>query len=245
MPDTEPIRSPIVEKTYVVDTDVPTRGISISEIYPSPGKGESEWIELENRNDKEVSLAGWLLDDTASGGSVPWRMTADITIPAHSFRLFSKENTKLALNNSGDDVRLLTPSGKVVDILTFGSVKTGQSVYWKEETSSLCTTQKPTPLDTNICVIQSKKSTQKKTSKSGTKSKSKSTKSTIKKPTKNELYEKSQSGMFLGLEGQILNTKQLGKSKNTSGFFDGIGLGLLLSAGMLLAWIFRKKYSPF
>lgn len=244
-PDTEPIRSPIVEKTYVVDTDVPTRGISISEIYPSPVKGETEWIELKNETDADVSLAGWLLDDTASGGSVPWRMTAESIIPAHGFAMFPKEKTKLALNNSGDDVRLLQPSGKPVDSLTFGSVKSGQAVFWDEETKALCTTQKPTPLSVNECVIKNKKNTQKKTSKSGTKSKSTSKKISTKKLTKNELYALSQSGMFLGLEEQVLNGKKVHNESGDTGFLDGILLGLLISGGVLLAWIFRKKYNPF
>jgi micrococcal nuclease len=206
--DAGSIRSEPIQKTYIVDANAPKHAVRISEVYPSPAKGETEWIELQNKTENDVSVGGWMLDDTASGGSLPWRIPANTEIPAAGYLLFSKQLTGISLNNSGDAARLLDPAGKQLDSLTFGSMKTGRAIAWNEATATTCLTDSPTPLGSNICTIKNKKSTQVKKIKKGIKAKSSNKKNT-KKNISNTLKINNEqrgngSGLYIGLEEQKL-----------------------------------------
>lgn len=156
------IKSPVIEKTFLVDTSAPKRSVRISEVYPSPRSGETEWIELENRTSQTVSLGGWSLDDAEHTGSKPWIIPLDVSLPPYGMRLFPADVTHISLSNSGDEVRLLYPSGFVADAVPYSSMKKGRAIAWNQTTASFCPTDSATPLNSNTCFIQNKKSTQKK-----------------------------------------------------------------------------------
>ena len=86
-----------------------------------------EWIELVNLADCPVDLTGWQLDD-ATGGTAPYRFPAGTILQAHSFGLYSRTVTGVALNNDADTVRLLDPSGAMVD--GYNYVEAGQNVSY-------------------------------------------------------------------------------------------------------------------
>ena len=104
-------------------TPLPPDFVRINEFMPSPktidfdGDGEAnyldEYIELYNPADAPVDLSGWQLDDS-EGGSQPYRLPQGSVIPAHSFLLFFRKDTGIALNNGGDSVRLLAPDGVIL-----------------------------------------------------------------------------------------------------------------------------------
>ncbi len=110
-------------------------GVSLNEYMPDPasdwnGDGaadqEDEYVELHNGNDFTVDLSGWRLDDVDDGagqprwlfgpdGSPPYVLPAGATIPARGFLLLFRSETGIALNNDGDQVRLLRPDGVVAE----------------------------------------------------------------------------------------------------------------------------------
>ena len=104
--------------------------VRINEYLPAPkrldwdgdgvGNSYDEWIELYNGNDFAVNLAGFWLDDLANGGSSPYQIEATTILSAHGYAVFYRRQTKLALNNNGDWVRLLAPGGQVVDVVSYG-----------------------------------------------------------------------------------------------------------------------------
>ena len=57
----------------------------MSEIFPSPESGEAEWVEFWNRTSRDVSLAGWQLDDIQNGGSRPWTIPENSILPGNGF----------------------------------------------------------------------------------------------------------------------------------------------------------------
>jgi micrococcal nuclease len=244
---TESLRSDLLQKTFVVEEAVyNSDSMRISEVYPSPDKGESEWIELENTGDLPVSLAGWKLDDVGSGGSVPVMLQSDAVIPAHGYLLFLKSITGLSLNNGGDEVNLLNPFGEIIDHMKYSSTKTGRAVAWEYGKNMFCITDKPTPLESNTCFIQSKKSTRKLPIKSGVNSKSKKIIKKTKAEIAAEKYLQTQSGVYVDLSGQITSKKQSEMTSNIFyGFGNGLFLGFLLSVSAFFGWIFRNKYSFF
>ncbi len=235
--DNPSIQSSTIEKTYIVDTDTPIGVIEISEVYPSPSKGETEWIELFNSSDDVVNMAGWSIDDTASGGSLPKMLTADSTINPHSYLLLPKSLTKLALNNGGDEVNLFTPSGDVADTMTYGALKTGWATAKNEESGTWCLTQKPTPLELNTCFIQNKKVVQKKSKNKGVKS------NTTKINNKLDLPKDAviDSGSYINLKSQLISNTN---KKTVLGYGLGskdIIIFMLFISLLSSLWFFYRK----
>ncbi|MFA6537401.1 MAG: lamin tail domain-containing protein [Patescibacteria group bacterium] len=106
-----------------VDNFAPT--IRINEIMPAPSAG-GEWVELYNFGLAPVNLKDFFLDD-ADGGSVPYKIKEDFFVEADNFVVFDQLQTKLSLNNSGDQVRLLSPTGRIIDSTVFEKAPKDQS----------------------------------------------------------------------------------------------------------------------
>ncbi|MDD3897290.1 MAG: lamin tail domain-containing protein, partial [Candidatus Peribacteraceae bacterium] len=113
-------------------------GIRISEFLPNPYENEEtgEWIELVNSSEQAADLCGWSVDDDASG-SKPYVLDGE-SIQPHGFLLLPREQTKIALNNDGDHVRLFAPSassddGILVDDVPFERSTEGESLALRDD----------------------------------------------------------------------------------------------------------------
>jgi hypothetical protein len=105
--------------------------VRINELLPVPspvdldGDGgldqPDEWIELYNASAITVDLGGWFLDD-GEGGSPAYRVPTGTVILAGGFFVFPGRTTGVALDDGGDQVRLLTPDGTLADAVTFGAL---------------------------------------------------------------------------------------------------------------------------
>lgn len=139
------------------------RSLWINEFLPDPvGRDvEGEFIEIQNRGQEEIDLSGWQLDDLEDGGSRPYTLPQETTIlPDHYLVLYHPE-TKIALNNQGDWVRLLTPSGEAIDEVEYGKAPKGQS-YARQNVDSWQWTLETSPGQDNefpkVLATDSKKS---------------------------------------------------------------------------------------
>ncbi len=125
--------------------------IIINELLPNPvGEDEkSEFIELRNLEDKEVSLEGWSLRDGAKS-SQEYVFPEKTVIPAGGFLTVYRKNFGFALNNSGAETVVLSAAdGVTVDTVSYAqSVKEGVSLNRKED--KLLPGKKPTPGAPNI-----------------------------------------------------------------------------------------------
>ena len=109
-------------------------GISISEIYPNPvgDETEGEWIELRNENPVSASLCGWSLDDEPDG-SKPADLQ-DVILPPDSYTVVPRTESKLALNNPGDSVRLFAPGQtEPRQTVTFLKATEGESYAFRDD----------------------------------------------------------------------------------------------------------------
>lgn len=144
-----PTEAPIVaEPTASVTPAAPPFSagtIRITEIYPSPPTGSSEWVELWNATTQAINLDGWQLKD-ASGALTA--LTG--TIAAAGYLLVP--DPKGNLNNSGDVVTLLDPSSAVIETVTYPSVKRGES--YARDGDAWLHTKTPTPLDSNVIATE-------------------------------------------------------------------------------------------
>jgi len=116
---------------YVTDTitvKIKSQEIIINEFIPNPiGKDEeNEWIEIYNDSNSIVDISGWQLDDE-DGGSKPFILPKNTLIAPKNYLVFSRQITKIALNNDKDSVRLLLPEGVVFQEINYEKPKEGQS----------------------------------------------------------------------------------------------------------------------
>ncbi len=129
MPDTPASPSPGVTP----DTPVPSGGLYIVEVvYDPPGDDRTdpngEYIILANAGPGEEDLAGWIVHE---GGGVTFTFPSGLVRPGSPVTLhtgkgtgngttFYWNRTAPLLNNDGDNVTLLDPSGTVVSTCSWG-----------------------------------------------------------------------------------------------------------------------------
>ena len=112
-----------------VSAPVYSDAVAINEFLPDPNGSDTdnEFIEVKNTGGSAVGLAGWQLDD-ADGGSTPYTVPDGVTLGAGALRSFARSETKIALNNTGDTVRVLDPAGAVKASFVYGTTAAeGQS----------------------------------------------------------------------------------------------------------------------
>jgi hypothetical protein len=100
--------------------------LKINEILPSPESGSEEFIELYNNSDQEIDLLNWQIDDL-DGGSTPYTFLNNSIIGAGGFLSILQSESGIYLNNDGDQVRLIAPSGEIIDLLEYDESETGKS----------------------------------------------------------------------------------------------------------------------
>ena len=135
-------------------------GVSINEIFPDPlGRDNQEdnfeWVELFNENNRSVNLRGWCLDDVLKKGSKVFCFANDKVVAAKSYLVVSSSETKIAFNNSEEDVNLLWPDKRVVDSVSYQKAKEGFS-YSLGAGGAWAWTEKATPAAANTKTSGSK-----------------------------------------------------------------------------------------
>ncbi|MDD5470019.1 MAG: lamin tail domain-containing protein [Candidatus Peribacteraceae bacterium] len=150
-------------------------GIAISEFLPNPVGDDAagEWIELVNQAGQEADLCGWSVDD-AEGGSKPFRLDG-LRIAPNGFLLLPRAQTKIALNNSDDAVRLFAPTASGNSLLQevpYGKVKEGES-YALTGSGAYAWTSEPTPGYANVLLWKNKEEIKSAKSKTSVKSEGK------------------------------------------------------------------------
>jgi DNA/RNA endonuclease YhcR with UshA esterase domain len=128
--------------------DIINAQIYITEIFPNPtGRDDNEWIELYNPNEFDVVLNNWIIDDQ-DGGSRPHTIL-DRIIQAQSYLILGKEEIKITLNNSSDEVRLFNADEKLIDEVLYDDVQEEQS-FSKSDDEFWFWTSVITPGEPNI-----------------------------------------------------------------------------------------------
>lgn len=125
--------------------------IRLNEIYPQPNTtSNDEFIELYNFGENAIGLTGWVVDDVRNGGSNPYTLPAT-SIPPKGYVLLYKPDTKLTLNDGGDDVYLIQPNGFELDHTTYQTAPRGQT--WARFDDGWKWTNSPTPNGNNVLSV--------------------------------------------------------------------------------------------
>ena len=118
---------------YFVPTPADVKDIIINEFFPDPspviGLPDQEFVEIYNRSNVPFDLAGWKLTDRSSTATLPSQIILPqeywIVTSAAATTLFSPLGKTIGvsnfptLNNSGDKIILLDPTGLKVDSLKY------------------------------------------------------------------------------------------------------------------------------
>lgn len=101
--------------------------LRITEIMPNPEEEEttSEWVEIQNIGPNTENFQGILLDDSEDGSS-PFELPETVLAP-YEFTVIYRSESGIALNNSSDSVRLLTPDEEIIDEIEYEKTKEGIS----------------------------------------------------------------------------------------------------------------------
>lgn len=103
---------------------VQNTAVGITEIFPNPaGDDSSEYIEIFNFGTSTINLGGWNLRVDMKSYEIPVKTN----IAPNSILVFYRAATKMALNNSGGKVSLLTPAGDTVDFIKYDKAISGKS----------------------------------------------------------------------------------------------------------------------
>lgn len=96
--------------------------VIINEFMAAPS-GEDEWVEIYNRTDHAIDLTDWKLTD---GGDHRTSLSGTLgTDQANRFLVITNPNGNL--NNSGDKLSIIAPSGTIIDAVAYGDWDDGNT----------------------------------------------------------------------------------------------------------------------
>ncbi len=120
--------------------------LKISELYPAPNPGQTEFIEIYNGSEVSVNLSGYKIVIGSRSQTLP-----DVLVESRSFYAFTANDLKLPLANGGKLVQLQTQDGELIDEVTYPKARNNQSYSWFED--SYLWTQAITPGAENQLVV--------------------------------------------------------------------------------------------
>ncbi|MFH0818760.1 MAG: lamin tail domain-containing protein [Patescibacteria group bacterium] len=145
-------QAPVIEDTVIYSQD-----IIISEIYPSPLDGESEFIELKNNGTKSVDLNGWKLADVSNKKFIFNNdKFSDLILNTGEYLVVYNDVSKIALNNGGDELRLYQPDDNLLQNLIYPNSVKGQSYIYYNNAWSWTDQITPGRDNINMVVVEDK-----------------------------------------------------------------------------------------
>ena len=132
---------------------LPLGGVYISEFGGSTGSVASDWVELHNSTGSAVSLAGYGISNNPKNPA-KW-VFPDISLEPGEYLLLyatgssdkaQKKNLKLnfCISSTGEALFFFDPNGKLIDKLSAGRMKSGQS-YGRDGSDNRFYYAEPTP----------------------------------------------------------------------------------------------------
>jgi len=107
--------------------------IYINAALPNPAGPDTanEWVEICSNESQFSDLSGWILDDIADGGSKAY-VIEDFGINSKECVKFYRGQTRIAINNDKDSVRLLNPYKEIIDEMSFDKKMDDDEIIYHE-----------------------------------------------------------------------------------------------------------------
>lgn len=140
------------DSTPVVMESIVPLSILLNELFIDPVSPETdarnEWVELFNPNDTAQDLAGYTV---YAGETFAYHHTFAVgaIIQPHGYLIITSADTSIALSNGGGAVKITNPTGQILDITAYETVKPGIS-WAKSESGTWLWSTTPTYNTQNI-----------------------------------------------------------------------------------------------
>lgn len=108
------------QQKQVVHQEFSQGDILITELLPSPEKGETEWVEIFNTTQKSIKLEDWRIQE---GSGLYTKLSGRLA--AGQYRIFERSS----LNNKGDFVAVISPLKKEIDSVVYGNWNGGNGEF--------------------------------------------------------------------------------------------------------------------
>jgi len=140
LPEYDIVSQRLLQNNALAIPETSIENVSVTEIYPNPtGDDLLEWIEIYNDSNQAALLNGWNIDDDERGSSP--HVLDGITIGPNEYMILKREDTKLMLNNTSDQVRLFQ-NDEIIQSISYDDVQEGKSFslddkglwYWTDPT---------------------------------------------------------------------------------------------------------------
>lgn len=105
----------------------PAGGLVIVGAIPNPTGDDTqdEEVRLRNTGTTDIALDGWKIGDSTAGRF--WKLEAlDGTVQVGATISIIRRGRNMFLDNAGDTIRLIDPTGKVVDSKSYGQANSGK-----------------------------------------------------------------------------------------------------------------------
>ncbi|MBI5421056.1 MAG: lamin tail domain-containing protein [Parcubacteria group bacterium] len=145
--EVQPPKIDVIQATTTPSSS-PRFGVVISEFLPNPSKDKEEWIELKNTNDATTTLTGWHLKD----GSSHEYTLKDISLAPNAFLVIFQHDSKIHINNDGDELSLTNSKNDLVSKIMFQSKAPQNKSFARRGENDWAWTSQLTPGETNIIV---------------------------------------------------------------------------------------------
>jgi len=125
--------------------------IIITEFLPNPEDSDrdNEFIEIYNAGETDADLGGWTLEDKM-GRVKTFEIPERVEIKSGGYKAFYSDETKIALNNSGDGVVLKNSRGDIISETPVSDSAKEDQAYALNENGNWVWTLRPTAGRENI-----------------------------------------------------------------------------------------------
>jgi hypothetical protein len=104
---------------------VDSQFILLSELYPAPNSGESEYIEIYNAGDLVINLNNWFLTDLSEKKFV----FKDVVLEPEEYYLLYYAKSKITLNNDEDQINLYNSAGQWRQGVRYVKAQKGKALF--------------------------------------------------------------------------------------------------------------------
>jgi hypothetical protein len=182
--------------------------IELTEVFPDPispqTDAEDEYIEIYNPNTESVNLKGYQLQ---SGNSFSYKYTFDsVEVAPNQYMVLYRKDTGLTLANTSSSVRVIDPSGKVLDQTSYNDPDPNAS--WSKINGSWTYTSSLTPGYDNVLAPLSPLTTKTSTKKTTTTKKASTKKTTTTKKASTSKASTAKKTKTLTGSSQSQNVKE-------------------------------------
>lgn len=117
------LNSPKINQTENFNQD-----IILNEFFPNPEKDETnnEWIEIYNRGETKINLLNWKIDDGEKGSNA-YQFKIDFWLAGDSYGVIKRKDSKIALNNADDMVRIFDDKNNLIDSVEYKKAPVGET----------------------------------------------------------------------------------------------------------------------